>query len=366
MHFSARLLSWFSKHRRPLPWRDTKNPYAIWISEVILQQTRMEQGIQYYLQFIDAFPDVAALARAKEEEVLRLWQGLGYYSRARNLHQAARSVWDQRGGRLPGTYREWLSLKGVGPYTAAAIASIAQGEAVAALDGNAYRVLSRIFALDANIDTGPGRKTFQQLAEDLLDPAHPGDFNQALMDFGSAVCKPVRPLCTQCIFSRECLAFKGRAMHNYPVRQPRKKTRPRYFNYFFFYSSDRQRFFIQKRAGEDIWKNLFELPLLESPEPLTAETLTEHPWWRKLFPAGKGAVFTQSPLHFRHQLTHQTIHACFFNVRLDAEQFMELEKVFVPSDKNKFEALPKPRLVDRYLQHLGRGGRLLWGTEHAK
>ncbi len=366
MHFSARLLSWFFENRRPLPWRDTKDPYAIWVSEIILQQTRMDQGVPYYIRFIAAFPDVATLARSEEGQVLRLWQGLGYYSRARNLHQSARIIMEQRGGQLPASYQEWLSIRGVGPYTAAAIASIACGEPVAALDGNAYRVLSRIFALDANMDTGPGRETFRQLAEDLLDPARPGDFNQALMDFGSMVCKPVKPFCPQCAFRRECLAFKSGSIQKYPVRQPRKRTRPRYFSYFFFYSSDKPGFFVQQRAGDDIWKHLFEFPMLESPEPLTGEMLAAHPWWTKLFPAGEEPVFTHSPLHITHQLTHQTIHASFFNVRLEPEQFERLKKVFVPSDENKFETLPKPRLVDRYMEHLKRVGGLLYRPENAK
>lgn len=320
-----------------------------------MQQTRMDQGISYYLRFLDAFPDVVALARAREEQVLRLWQGLGYYSRARNLHQAARYIVEKRNGVLPVTYRDWLSIKGVGPYTAAAIASIAHREAVPALDGNAYRVLSRIFALDANIDTGPGRKSFRQLAEALLDPVSPGDFNQALMDFGSLVCRPVNPRCHQCVFIRECLAFKEGAVEKYPLRHPRKKPRPRYFNYFLFHTPGNEAFYIQKRPGDDIWKNLFELPMLESPEPLTGELLAIHPWWRSLFPAGPEPVFAHAPVHIRHQLTHQIIHASFFSVQLKPDQFAWLGEAFILSDENKFEALPKPRLVDRYMNHFRRG-----------
>jgi A/G-specific adenine glycosylase len=364
MHFSLRLLSWFLRHRRILPWRDTNDPYAIWISEVLLQQTRIDQGIVYYQRFLGAFPDVSALAAAPEEKVLRLWQGLGYYSRARNLHQAARYIMAERGGCLPESHRDWLGIRGVGPYTAAAIASIAYGEAVAALDGNGYRVLSRIFAIRESIDTSAGRKAFQELAEELIDRKNPGDFNQALMDFGSLVCKPARPLCTECIFQRECLAFNHRSVDTFPVRKPKKTTRTRYFYYFLFYREED--FFIQQRKGDDIWKNLFELPLIETPEPLPGDQFLDHPMWQELFPAGSGFIFTHSPVSYRHLLTHQVIQATFFRVEINADAAGHIKKYFIQSDGKHFDSLAKPRLIEKFMAHHRRTARFLPGPGNSE
>lgn len=312
----------------------------------MLQQTRIDQGTSYFFRFMEAFPDVFSLAEASEEQVLRLWQGLGYYSRARNLHKAARDIVTRRGGRLPESFPEWMDVRGVGPYTAAAIASMAYGEPVPALDGNGYRVLSRIFAVDENIDTTRGRKTFQELGAALIDRKNPGDFNQALMDFGSMICKPSGPLCSGCIFQRECLAFTRDAVARYPMRRPGKKPRERYFNYFLFYSDGN--FLISRRTGQDIWKNLFELPLLETAEPLQGTGLTDHPWWMELFPGAEGFLFTHLPVTCKHLLTHQTIHATFFRVKVHREAWDRLKKIFIPSDEKHFDTLPKPRLIERF------------------
>jgi A/G-specific adenine glycosylase len=353
MHFSSRLLQWYAQHGRSLPWRQTNDPYIVWITEIILQQTRVEQGIEYFFRFIETFPDVAALASAPEEKVLRIWQGLGYYSRARNLHQAARQIMEQRNGKLPETYKEWLQVRGVGPYTAAAIASIAFNEVVPALDGNVYRVIARLFAIDEKIDTRKGKKVFEEVAAELIDQKNPGDFNQAMMDFGATVCKPAAPLCNECMFNRECLAFLRDEAEKYPVKQPKKLARTRHFNYFYFFieeKNDQCFFFVIKRKTNDIWKNLFELPMVETKEELKMEAIQELPGWKDWFPDSKGFVLSGSLLFFRHKLTHQTIHAKFFSVKILPEIANIFNRNFIRVNHAKFESMPKSRLTLLFLQ----------------
>ncbi len=360
MNFSSRLLSWYAQNGRQLPWRGKVNPYNVWISEIILQQTRIEQGIGYYYRFIDAFPDVRTLAEAPLDKVLRLWQGLGYYSRARNLHQAAGDIVNNLNGVLPDSYAGWLKIKGVGSYTAAAIASIAFKEPVPALDGNACRVFSRIFALKEVMDTGKGKKAFRELALEVMDEQNPGDFNQAVMDFGALVCKPVSPLCRECLFNRECLAFLQKKVQHFPVRKKKPAQRDRYFHYFYFYYPDQNKqtvFFIYKRTGNDIWKNLYELPLLETPDPLLPNDLTSLDWWKKFFPDGKGYTFTHAPVFFRHLLTHQKIHANFYAVRVNPSKTNTFEKAFEKTNREAFDALPKSGLTLRYLKTAGKAGK---------
>jgi A/G-specific adenine glycosylase len=355
MDFSARLLKWYEGRSRILPWRESQDPYIIWISEVILQQTRMEQGIKYFHRFTWAFPDVQSLAAASEQQVLRLWQGLGYYSRARNLHQAAREIAEDRDGLLPVTFEEWLSVRGVGPYTAAAIASIAFKEVVPAVDGNVCRVLARLFALPYEADSGKGRAAFAELARELIDHDAPGDFNQAMMDFGSLVCRPVGPLCQECLFNRECLAFIRNEVSSFPVRKSARKTRDRFFNYFMFVEkADGQDpvFFVRQRKENDIWKNMYELPLLETPAPVSGEEIISHPWWQQLFPEGSGFVFVRAPQNYTHKLTHQTIHASMYQLETDSCSAMRLKNIFLPVDLSQFETLPKPRLMERFIRHI--------------
>jgi A/G-specific adenine glycosylase len=353
MHFSSRLLQWYGQYGRLLPWRQTNNAYEVWITEIILQQTRVDQGMEYYFRFMKVFPDVAALAKAPEDKVLRLWQGLGYYSRARNLHQAARQILEQRNGKLPETYKEWLQVRGVGPYTAAAIASIAFNEVVPALDGNVYRVIARLFAIDGKIDTGKGKRVFEEVAAELIDQKKPGDFNQAMMDFGATVCKPAAPLCNECIFNRECLAFLRDEVEKYPVKKPKKLARTRHFNYFYFFIEEKNEqcfFFVIKRKTNDIWKNLFELPLVETKQELNMQAINELPEWKDWFPDNKGFVLTGSPLFFRHKLTHQTINAKFFIVKISREIANPFNNAFIRVNHAKFESMPKSRLTLLFLE----------------
>ncbi len=353
MDFSSRLLSWYYKNYRPLPWRSSSDPYIIWISEVILQQTRMEQGIVFFNRFIHVFPTVYDLAKASEDRVLRAWQGLGYYSRARSLHASAREIVANRQGVFPETYAEWIELKGIGPYTAAAISSIAYGEAVPAIDGNVYRVLSRLLAIDKCIDTSAGKKVFKEVAESLLTEYDPGGFNQAIMDFGSLVCKPVSPTCNDCLFNRECLTYRRNAVSTFPVRKPKRKAVSRYFNYFyfFFFNDDgHTMFYVRQRSGDDIWKNLYELPLLETKSFVSEAELTAHPWWTELFPADCGCTFYHTPVAINHKLTHQTIHARFYRVMVDPLKISRLEARFLCSSLDAFEEMAKPRLIERFME----------------
>lgn len=351
MDFSSRLIHWYDQNGRSLPWRETRDPYHIWVSEIILQQTRIDQGLPYYHRFLAKFPDVFKLAAATEEQVLRLWQGLGYYSRARNLHHAAREVVKQYGGRLPGHSTELVRLKGIGPYTSAAIASMAFGETIPAIDGNVYRVLSRIFAVDYSIDTHQGRKVFHDLAMNLIPGDRPGAFNQALMDFGSMICKPVIPLCHSCIFYHECLARQRGSVKKYPLRSRKTPGRERYFHYFLFRANNHEGlpvFFVQQRTGNDIWKNMYEFPLLESDQPLSLSEVLNHPWWETLGMEPDGFVFAGSVVPLKHQLTHQTIHARFFQVKIIGSSLHTLEKHFQLTQPALFGELPKPRLVERF------------------
>ena len=268
--FATTIERWYNEHKRDLPWRETTDPYQIWISEIILQQTRVAQGYAYFLRFMERFPTVKSLAEAPEDEVMRLWQGLGYYSRARNLHEAARMIASREDG-FPKTYEEVRSLKGIGEYTAAAICSFAYGLPYAAVDGNVYRVLSRWLGIDTPIDTATGKKLFSKWANQLLDTQHPGLYNQAIMDFGALQCLPQSPDCSTCPLEVSCVARKEGCVDKLPVKSHRTKVLPRYFNYIYVRAGAFT--FIHKRTDDDIWKNLYELPLVESDTPWTEEEL---------------------------------------------------------------------------------------------
>ena len=355
MHFSDRLLQWYSVNGRPLPWRQTNDPYVVWITEIILQQTRVDQGMEYFYRFLEAFPDVASLAAAPIEKVLRLWQGLGYYSRARNLHAAAKEIIENRNGQLPQTYHDWLKVKGVGPYTAAAIASIAFNEVVPAIDGNGFRVLARIFAVKEKIDTSKGKKIFQEIAAELIDNKKPGAFNQAMMDFGATVCKPASPKCPYCLFNRECLAFLDKSVDKLPLKKERKKPRSRHFNYFYFFweENDGQTYFlVNQRKDNDIWKNLFELPLIETSQQAHPDKITASETWKLWFPGPSNKVLPVSTLVISHPLTHQTINARFFRMKINPDETKFLIKNFHAIDHTAFEKMPKSKLMVLFLEKI--------------
>ncbi|MBK6829719.1 MAG: A/G-specific adenine glycosylase [Flavobacteriales bacterium] len=260
--FTKALLPWYAEHKRPLPWRETRDPYRIWLSEVILQQTRVEQGREYWHRFVETYPTVAELAAATEDQVLRLWQGLGYYSRARNLRTAAKQVVEEHMGGFPDSYEGLKGLKGVGEYTAAAIGSIAFGLVEPVVDGNVYRVLARVFGIDTPIDSTAGRKQFRELAAALIDHEQPGEHNQAVMELGATVCTPLKPTCGECPLARKCIARATDRIDKLPVKTGKTKVRTRHFNYLHIERGDKT--FLRKRTGKDIWHGLYELPLIET------------------------------------------------------------------------------------------------------
>ena len=334
------LLSWFAREGRDLPWRRTRDPYRIWLSEVILQQTRVAQGLEYYLRFTERFPDIAALATTPEDEVLKLWQGLGYYSRARNLHAAARQVMSRFGGVFPVTYEGVRALPGVGDYTAAAVCSIVYDAPCAVLDGNVYRVLARLFDIGIPIDTTAGKRTFAELAQLQLDTSRPGLYNQAIMDFGALQCTPAQPRCGDCPLAGRCLALAAGTVGVRPVKQGRAKVRDRWFNYLHVTCGGQT--LLHRRGGGDIWQGLYEFPLIETDKAADFAELAATAAFRELLGNGRWHL-RRSVTMPGHQLSHQLLHAVFHRIECDAmPAFPSVETAALGGD-----ALP--RLIDRYL-----------------
>ena len=337
------LLDWYAREGRDLPWRRTRDPYRIWLSEVILQQTRVAQGTEYYLRFTERFPDVASLAAAPEDEVLKLWQGLGYYSRARNLHAAARQVVERFGGRFPVALEEVRSLRGVGDYTAAAICSAAYDAPCAVVDGNVYRGLARLFDLDAPIDSTAGKRAFAELAQSQLDTAHPGRYNQAIMDFGALRCTPSSPRCEACPLAGQCLALAAGTVAARPVKQGKTRVRDRWFNYLHVSSGDRT--LLRRREGRDIWQGLYEFPLIETEGPAELPELVRLPQFRELLGDAPWHLVRSIPLP-KHQLSHQTLHAVVHRIETPSLT-PAAAAMAVPTVALGDYAVP--RLIDRYL-----------------
>jgi len=312
--FAISLIDWSVKNDRQLPWKQGKDPYKIWLSEIILQQTRIDQGTPYYMKFVDRFPTVQDLARAEEDEVLKLWQGLGYYSRARNLHFTAKHITTNLEGKFPSNYKEILKLKGVGTYTAAAIASFAYDLPHAVLDGNVFRVLSRVFGIDTPIDTTKGKKEFTELANKLLDTSQPAAYNQAIMDFGALQCKPKSPDCPNCPLNDYCIAFNKKTINQLPVKSKKLVKRNRYFHYLLVNYKDN--IFINKRSDKDIWKGLYDFPLIEHTSLLSSKELQSHPQWKSMFDTTPIKVNAVSK-PFKQTLSHQNIHALFYEITIN-------------------------------------------------
>jgi len=346
-NISSALIGWYQQNKRDLPWRDTTDPYLIWISEIILQQTRVAQGLGYYLRFVGRFPDVKSLAEADEDEVLTYWQGLGYYSRARNLHFAAKTIVSNFSGSFPRNHAELVSLKGVGEYTAAAIVSFAYGDPYAVLDGNVYRVLSRLFAVEEPIDTGIGKKIFTQLAQELLDRHRPGVHNQAIMEFGALQCVPSNPDCAACPLQNNCSSLEKGLVAVLPKKQGKTKIQNRYFNYFDVRVGNS--IFLKKRTENDIWKNLYELPLIETTEDTPLEEILKNQHFKEMFPEVQSLRIRGVPMEFKHVLSHRIIYAKFY--RVDANGIplkllpgcIQIEREYLPN-------YAISRLVSRYFE----------------
>lgn len=346
--FTEQLLAWYQLSDRPLPWKGIQNPYFIWLSEIILQQTRVEQGLPYYERFTNCYPTVQDLAAAPEDEVLKLWEGLGYYSRARNLHAAAKMVVSDFEGKFPTNYEGIRALKGVGEYTAAAIASFAYDLPYAVVDGNVYRVLSRFWGIDTPIDSTLGKKQFRALADALLDRTAPARYNQAIMDFGATHCTPKKPKCQTCLHQPCCQAYAQGRIGELPVKAKKLKKRPRFF--FYWVVTDGERLALRKRLEGDVWAGLYDFPLTELDEwveGLFATTrLQETPFWMNQLSPHGGKIEHLSK-RYQQVLSHQKISALFVRVRVDAGFFVE-NKDLLPVERKKIKNFAFPKLISRY------------------
>ena len=345
-HLQAILSNWYTEHHRDLPWRHQPTPYQVWISEVILQQTRVNQGLDYYLRFTERWPTVEALAQATEEEVLKMWQGLGYYSRARNLHQCARQVVEEYGGIFPADFDQLRRLKGIGNYTAAAIASIAFNLPCAVVDGNVYRVLSRLFDIDTPININEGQNLFARLADELLNRKQPGLHNQALMEFGALHCTPKNPACLICPLQTQCLAFERQTVVQRPVKLQKTKVSTRYLNYLVIRIEDK--IYLHKRNNNDIWKNLYDFPCIESPEPLRVDQVIQSSAFMELIGNNSFTITKTSPT-FTHKLTHRTLITQFIEIKLEKEVLQIETKDLFLTPESDLGNYPIPRLIDLYL-----------------
>ena len=342
------LINWFAENRRDLPWRHNPTPYQVWLSEIILQQTRVNQGWDYYLRFVEKWPTVNDLANATEEEVLKMWQGLGYYSRARNLHQCAKQIVEQHGGQFPADFEKLKQLKGIGDYTAAAIASIAFDLPHAVVDGNVYRVLSRLFDIDTPININEGQTVFAKIADDLLNREQPGLHNQAMMEFGALQCTPKNPNCLLCPLQAQCLAFANQTVMQRPVKLQKLKVTTRYFNYLVFRIEGNV--YLHKRSGNDIWKNLYDFPCIESENPMTVEEVIASEKFQQLIENKSFTIIKTSPT-FTHKLTHRTIIAQFIEIKLE-EKLLRIEtKELFLTPETDLGNFPIPRLIDLYLNN---------------
>ncbi|MFD1062367.1 A/G-specific adenine glycosylase [Winogradskyella litorisediminis] len=341
MNFSKIIINWYSAHKRDLPWRKTQNPYHIWLSEIILQQTQVKQGLPYYLKFVEVFPTVFDLADSDEQKVLKLWQGLGYYSRARNLHFTAKYIAEELNGNFPNTYKDIVKLKGVGDYTASAIASFAFSEVTAVVDGNVYRVLSRYFGIDTPINSTQGIKGFKALATELIDKKQPAKFNQAIMEFGAQQCKPKNPYCIICPLQEKCVAFQTNKIENLPVKLKKTKVRNRFFNYLVFLDANHKTL-VEKRTKKGIWQNLYQFPLIESEKSLSID---EFETFSKSSEILNGKTFDfnlYNEADIIHKLSHQHLHTKFWIIQLEGE----LENAVSYSELKEF---PVPALIGEFI-----------------
>ncbi len=346
MEINKILLKWYEKNGRDLPWRTTRNPYKIWVSEIILQQTRVIQGRKYYESFLQHYPDVFSLASARVEEVLKIWQGLGYYSRARNMHATAVDIVHNYKGVFPGKYEELLRLKGIGPYTAAAIGSIAFGETVPAVDGNVKRVVSRIFGISHDIKSHKGLEEVEYAAREIMDKDQPGKHNQAIMDFGAIVCRPKNPDCQSCVLKHECYAFQNNMVDRLPVNVQNKQIRGRYFYYFIIRKGDH--IYIEQRKEKDIWNLLYQFPLIESDTELTHEEIIrrmENTWFSKT----SLPEITKISTPLKHQLSHQLIAAQFIHLRLEEKDSAPDADGLIEIAEDRLDGYAIPRLIEKYL-----------------
>lgn len=350
MSFSEELIEWYENNKRDLPWRNTSDPYKIWLSEIILQQTRVKQGLNYYLKFTEKYKTINEFAEAPEDEILKLWQGMGYYNRALNALQAAREVVSRFHGQFPSDYHEMIQLKGVGEYTAAAILSIAYGRPYAVVDGNVKRFFSRFFGFAANMSAKSGENIVREKAQKLMDMGMPGEFNQAMMEFGALICTPKSPDCTQCPFKLSCVAWKDKMVNHYPVKSQPKKQKVRYFHYFIITDKEQSRVWIHKRDASDIWKKMYELPLIETQRGMSIKQLKKLEKWAELFDHADFMV-SEEVKSYRHVLTHRVIRADFYRITLSGGFILPGDLLMIPL--NELRRYPFPRIIEKFLSDSG-------------
>lgn len=336
MNFADELLTWYRENKRDLPWRYTTDAYVIWLSEVILQQTRVDQGMPYFYRFLERFKDVESFANASEDEVLKLWQGLGYYSRGRNMLKTAQLIKQQYNSVFPVIYDDLIKLKGIGEYTAAAISSFAANEVRAVVDGNVYRVLARYFGIDEPINSPKAKKTFQQIANDLINKQMPGLHNQAMMEFGAMVCKPKNPACGICPVRIGCYAFTHNATNFFPVKLKKAKSRERYLNYFLI--TDGGQILMNKRDESDIWANMYDLPMFETSSLLAVNELISLEWVKQHF--GTAVTIKEDAGVKIHLLTHQKLYVRLIILNAPTVK-LEQKWFYIGGEKLKSLALPK-------------------------
>ena len=347
MNWTETLLNWYEENRRDFPWRNTRDPYRIWLSEIILQQTRTAQGLPYYESFLAHFPTVFDLATAEEEKVLKLWQGLGYYSRARNLHASAQWIVQENNGVFPQEFKSLLQLKGVGDYTASAIASICYNEPQAVVDGNVYRFLSRYFGISTPIDASNALKTFKEKATALMNGFSPNLFNQAVMEFGALQCTPKQAQCDSCPFHTNCFAFQQQQVYAFPIKAKRTKVRKRYFNYVVL-KTPSGKTVAQQRTTKGIWQNLYEFPLLESEAPLSQKQLLTHKDFPQAWKATMKGLFALNETPVKHLLSHQQLFIRFWELQLT----LELDGAITIDE---LESLPVPVVIQHFIENYSWG-----------
>jgi len=344
--FSYTLISWNqSNNERKMPWKGEKDPYKIWISEIILQQTRVQQGLAYYERFIKTFPNVESLATSPEQKVFKAWEGLGYYTRCRNIIASAKYIYENLDGKFPEDYERILSLKGIGTYTAAAISSFAFNKPFSVLDGNVFRLLSRFFGIEMPINTTAGKKYYGKLAQLLLDKENPSEYNQAIMDFGAVICKPALPQCLQCPLQKKCIAFSDNKVSFFPVNEKITRQKKRFFNYFVV--EYQQKFYIKERTEKDIWQNLNEFILIESGSLLEEENFIKNDLFLSLFKDQSFAVKDISAI-YSQKLTHQLIKGRFFHIKL--KKPLKKPVKFELATKKQLDALAFPKFIASYLK----------------
>lgn len=353
MKFSDKIINWYKQNKRNLPWRVTSNPYKIWMSEIILQQTRIDQGISYYLKFESTFEDVYALATADEQLVLKLWQGLGYYSRARNMHKTAQLIVKDFDGKFPQNYKDIISLPGIGEYTAAAISSIAFNESYPVIDGNVIRVISRIYGITKSVSSNVAKKEIAEIAGKLIDKRDPGTYNQAIMEFGALYCKPQNPDCANCIFQKECFAYKNQLVDKLPLKDKPVKQKKRYFHYLILKirKENKPYIYINQRTEKDIWQNLYDFPMIEKEKRTSVTKMKEE--LKKEFYSDIHLEVKLSK-EYKHVLSHQLIYARFYVLDvIDQDDIEKLQKKFQINYSqvsiDEFGDYPVPRLIEKVI-----------------